>query len=68
MRFPAIKRPKIHKFTPWCPPWRHLMEILNQVNTKESESMGVGGGGYSVVDESAQIKGWLQVIADNVNI
>ena len=52
MLFPAIWRPEFQKIFFLCSPWGYLMETVNSVNYKKTESMG----GETAVDKRAKIK------------
>ena len=51
INFLTIWGHKLQKRFFWCPPWEHLMEIFNYVNSKETESLA-----KTAVDKSAWIK------------
>ena len=52
MHFPANWRPKFQKALLWYPPWGNLKEIVDQTNSKETESLRKNGCRQKCFDES----------------
>ena len=52
MNFLANRRPKLEKFSFWCPLWEHLMEIFSQVNSKETETLVENSRRQNCLDKS----------------
>ena len=55
MHFQAIWRPKLPEFSLWYQPWKHLMEIVNYANNKETESLGENSLRQKCLDKSLKM-------------